>query len=88
MTDQMCRKWFVKFLGTVDILAKQFFTVGVSYALKQVQQHPGLDHQKPIEVDGQHTQNIQINKVVCKNENNVSFIFTMWTFWTTQYFEK
>ena len=22
MTDQMCQKWFVKFLGTIDILAK------------------------------------------------------------------
>ena len=22
VTDQMCQKWFVKFLGTVDILAK------------------------------------------------------------------
>ena len=22
VTDQMCQKWFVKFLGTLDILAK------------------------------------------------------------------
>ena len=22
VTDQMCQKWFVKFLGTIDILAK------------------------------------------------------------------
>ena len=22
VTDQMCQKWFVKFLGTVDLLAK------------------------------------------------------------------
>ena len=29
VTDQMCQKWFVKFLGTIDILAK-FFAVGLS----------------------------------------------------------
>ena len=27
VTDQMCQKWFVKFLGTIDILGKQFFAV-------------------------------------------------------------
>ena len=30
-TDPKCQKWFVKFLGTRDILAKQFFAVGLSY---------------------------------------------------------
>ena len=34
VTDQMCQKWFVKFLGTVDIVAKWFFTVELSYALE------------------------------------------------------
>ena len=38
--DQMCQKWFVKFLGTIDILAKYFFAVGLSYALEDVWQHP------------------------------------------------
>ena len=28
------QKWFVKFLGTTDILAKQFFAVGLFYALE------------------------------------------------------
>ena len=36
VTDQTCQKWFVKFLGTVNILAKQFFAVGLSYALEDV----------------------------------------------------
>ena len=27
VTDQTCQKWFVKFLGIVDILAKEFFAV-------------------------------------------------------------
>ena len=40
VTDQMCQKWFAKFLGTIDILAKQFFAVGLFYALEDVQQHP------------------------------------------------
>ena len=31
VTDGTCQKWFVKFLGTRDILAKQFFAVGLSY---------------------------------------------------------
>ena len=30
VTDRTCRKWFVKFLGTIDILAKQFLAVGLS----------------------------------------------------------
>ena len=36
MTDRMCQKWFAKFLGTIDILAKQFFAVGLPYALEDV----------------------------------------------------
>ena len=30
VTDRTCQKWFVKFLGTIDILAKQFLAVGLS----------------------------------------------------------
>ena len=33
VTDRTYRKLFVKFLGAIDILAKQFFAVGLSYAL-------------------------------------------------------
>ena len=33
VADWMCQNWFVKFLGTIDILAKQFFAVGLTYAL-------------------------------------------------------
>ena len=40
VTDQMCQKSFAKFLGTTDILAQYFFAVGLSYALRDVQQHP------------------------------------------------
>ena len=36
MTDQMCQKWFVKFLGAIDVLARCFFAVGLSYALEGV----------------------------------------------------
>ena len=42
VADQMCQKGFVKFLGTIDILAKQFFAVGLCYALEDVKQHLGL----------------------------------------------
>ena len=34
--DRMRQKWFVKFLHTIDILAKWFFAVGLSYALEGV----------------------------------------------------
>ena len=36
VTDRMCQKWFAKFLGTTDILAKWFFAVGLSHALEDV----------------------------------------------------
>ena len=36
VSDQMCQKWFAEFLGTIDILAKQFFAVGLSEALEDV----------------------------------------------------
>ena len=34
VTDWTCQKWFMKFLGTIDILAKCFFAVGLSCALE------------------------------------------------------
>ena len=36
VTDWTYQNWFAKFLGTIDILAKWFFTVGLSYALEDV----------------------------------------------------
>ena len=36
VTDWMCQKWFAKFLGSIDILAKEFFAEGLSYALEDV----------------------------------------------------
>ena len=42
VTDWTCRKWFAKFIGTIDILAKKFSAVGVSRALEDAQQHPSL----------------------------------------------
>ena len=36
VTDPTSQKWFVKFLGTVDILAKWFFAEGLAYALEDV----------------------------------------------------
>ena len=34
VADQICQKWFVKLLGTVDIVAKALFDVGLSHALQ------------------------------------------------------
>ena len=34
--DQLCQKCFAKFLGTMHILAKQSFAVGLSDALQDV----------------------------------------------------
>ena len=36
VTDWTFQKWFSKFLGTIDILAKWFFAVGLSNALDNV----------------------------------------------------
>ena len=36
VTDRTCQKWFAKFLGIIDILAKSFFALGLSYALEDV----------------------------------------------------
>ena len=42
VTDQTCQKWFVKFLGTVDISAKQFFAVSCLTHWKMFGCTPGL----------------------------------------------
>ena len=36
VTDGTCQKWFVKFLGTIDIFAQYCFAAGLSYALEDV----------------------------------------------------
>ena len=36
VTDSKCQKLFVKFLGTINILAKWFFAMGLSYASEDV----------------------------------------------------
>ena len=36
VTYWRCPKWFAKFLGAIDILVKQFFAVGLSYALEDI----------------------------------------------------
>ena len=36
VTDWMCQKWFAKFLATIDILAKYFFALRLSYTLEDV----------------------------------------------------
>ena len=36
VTERTCQKWFEKFLGTIDILAKLFLAVGLSYALEDI----------------------------------------------------
>ena len=56
----MCQKWFVKFLGTVDVLAKLLFDMH----WEMCGGIPGSYQQKPIAGDSGHTQNIQINKVI------------------------
>ena len=33
-TDLTCQKWFKMFLGTINILAKLFFAVGLCYILE------------------------------------------------------
>ena len=86
--DRMCRKQFVKFLGTIDILAKLFFAMGPSYALEDVQQHPWP---LPNRSQQQEIANIlEISKSIklLVKMKNVSFILwkkTMWTLWPTQY---
>ena len=40
LTDGTRQKWSEKFPATIDILAKYFFAVGLSYVLEDVKQHP------------------------------------------------
>ena len=50
VTDRMCQKWFAKFLGTIDILAKKLFPVGLSMHWKVFSSTPGL---YPIEANSE-----------------------------------
>ena len=54
---------------------------------KDVQQLAST-HWKSIAGDSQHTQHIQINKVIGENEKCVFYFMekTKWTYWPTQYF--
>ena len=75
ITDQMCPKWFDKFLGTDYILPhnKQFFAVRLTYALEDIQQLSWPLPTRSQVGDSQHTQNIQINKVIGENEKSVLY---------------
>ena len=48
VTNQICQKWFVMFLGTTDILAKKFLVVGLPYNWEMFSNTPGL---YPLEVN-------------------------------------
>ena len=50
MTDEMCQKWFVKFLGTVDSLTKYSFVVDCLMHWKVFSSSPGLS---PLETNSE-----------------------------------
>ena len=90
VTDRMCQKWIVKFLGTTDIFGQVILCCGAVLHIGRCLAAPlASPHYKPIAGDSGHTQNIQINKIVGKNEKCI-FCFmekTIWTFWPMQYID-
>ena len=88
VTDRMCQKWFVKFLGTVDIFAKYFFAVGLSYALEEFSSTPGL---YPLGTNSRRypTYSKYRNQQSLEKIKNVSIILwkkMKWTFWPSRYY--
>ena len=81
VTDRMCQKWFVKFLGSIDVLTNNSSLWGCLMHWKMFSSTPGLYHWKPIAGDRQHTQNIQINKVIGENEKCVFYFTEKLDFW-------
>ena len=73
--DRTCQKRFMKFLGTIDILANYFFAVGCLIHWNMFSSTPGLYPLEPIVGDSRHTWNVLINKVIGENEKCV-FYFT------------
>ena len=91
VTDWTCQKWFAKFYAgdfsldhapwsgrSVEVDSDQIKTL---FKNNQSLHHVG---------DSQHTQNIQINKVIGENKKCVFYFMenTKWTFWPTEYFLK
>ena len=65
----MCLKWFVQFLGTIDILDKKILCCGAVLCTKRCLAAPlASTYQKPTAGDSGHTQNMQINEVTVENE--------------------
>ena len=83
MTDRMCQKWFVKFLGTTDILATSLLGAVLRIGRRFPWPLPTGSQRQDIG-DSQHTQNIQINTVMVKMKN-VSYLTETikWAFWPT-----
>ena len=54
--DRTCQKRFMKFLGTIDILANYFFAVGCLMHWNMFSSTPGLYPLEPIVGDSRHTQ--------------------------------
>ena len=80
VTDQMCQKWFAKFCAGD-------FLLGDAPRLGRPVEVDSDQSQTSRTLDGQHTQNIQSNKVIGENEKCI-FSFTektIQTFWPNQY---
>ena len=88
--DQMCQKWVCKISWYYWCSGQIILCWGaVLCAGRCLAASLASPHYKPIAGDSGHTQNIQINKIVGKNEKCI-FCFmekTIWTFWPMQYID-
>ena len=87
VTDRMCQKWIVKFLGTTDIFGQVILCCGAVLHIGRCLAAPlASPHEKPIVAESRHTQNTQINTDISKNEKMCLFLYreTKRTFGPTQ----
>ena len=67
VTDQMCQEWFVKYLGTIDILANNSLLWGCLMHWKMFSSTPGLYSLEANSGRQPTYSKYQINKVIGEN---------------------
>ena len=85
VSDQTCRKWFVKFCAgdfSLDNAPSSYRPVEVNS-----DQIETLTENNQCHTTREIAQNIQINKVIGENEKCVFYEKTKWAFWPNQYYE-
>ena len=91
VTDRMCHKWLLMFHAG-DVSRDDALQLGRPIEADSDQIKTLFKNNQSLHHvgDSQHTQNIQINKVIGENKKCVFYFMenTKWTFWPTEYFLK